>query len=104
MIHHQNLASPQQGNQAITSYMQDIKHNIDSLTLMNVLVDFDELSIRFLNGLGSTYSNISHGLQLQETPVMFKELFEHLLNYEAQLELSVSLALPATTLATALVL
>ena len=27
MTHHQNLACPQQGNQTITDYMQDIKHN-----------------------------------------------------------------------------
>ena len=34
---------------------------------------------------------------------MFEELFEHLLNYEAQLQLSVSSASPATTPTTALV-
>ena len=59
--------------------MQDVKHNIDSLTLMNVSVDFDELSIRVLKGLGLAYSNISHALQAQETPVTFEELFEQLL-------------------------
>ena len=59
--------------------MQDVKHNIDSLTLMNVSVDFDELSIRVLKGLGLAYSNISHALQAQETLVTFEELFEQLL-------------------------
>ena len=39
-------------------------HNIDSLALMNVSVDFDELSICVLNGLGSASSNISHALLL----------------------------------------
>ena len=62
VIHRQNLVSPQQGNQTITTYIQYVKHNIDSLALMNVLVDFDELSIRVLNKLGPAYSNISHGL------------------------------------------
>ena len=60
MTHRQNLSSPQQDNQTITNYMQDVKHNIDFLALMNVFIDFDELSIRVLNGLGSTYSHISH--------------------------------------------
>ena len=63
--------------------MQDIKHNIDSLALMNVSVDFDGLSIRVLNDLGSAYSNISHALQVRATPVTFEELFEKLLSYEA---------------------
>ena len=83
MTHRQNLASPQQGNQTITDYMQDAKHNIDSLALMNDSVDFDELSIRVLNGLGSAYSHISHALQARDTPFTFEELFERLLSYEA---------------------
>ena len=62
--------------------MQNVKHNIDSLALMNVSIDFDELSIRVLNGLGLAYSNISHALQARATPVTFEELFEQLLSYE----------------------
>ena len=96
MIHCQNPSSPQQGNRTITTYMQDFKHNIDFLALMNVPIDFDELSIRVFNGLGPSYSNISHALQVRETPVMFEELFENLLNYEAQLQLLVSSAPLAT--------
>ena len=83
MTHRQNIASPQQGNQTTTNYMQDVKHNIGSLALMNVSVDFDELSIHVLNRLGQTYSHISHALQARDTPVTFEELFEHLLSYEA---------------------
>ena len=83
MTHRQNLASPQQGNQTITDYMQDVKHNIDSLALMNVFVDFDELFILVLNGLSPTYSHISHALQARDILVTFEELFEHLLSYEA---------------------
>ena len=85
LIHRQNLANPQQGNQTITDHMQDVKRNIDSLALMNVSIDFDELSISVLNGLDPTYSNISHALQARDTPLTFEELFEHLLSYEAQL-------------------
>ena len=63
--------------------MQDVKHNNDYLSLMNVSVDFDELSIRVLNGLGPTYSNIYHALQAGTTLVTFEELFEQLLSYKA---------------------
>ena len=83
--------------------MQDVKHNIDSLALMNVSVDFDELSIRVLNDLGLTYSTTSHALQVRETPVTFEELFEQLLSYEAQMKILVPSTLPASTPATALV-
>ena len=55
MSHRQNLVNPQQGNWTITDYMQYVKHNIDSLALLNVSIDFDELSIRVLNGLGPAY-------------------------------------------------
>ena len=70
---------------------------------MNVLVDFDELFICVMKELGLAYSNLSHALQVQETPVTFEELFEHLLNYEAQLQDSVPLALPGSIPATAMV-
>ena len=75
MVHRQNLANPQQGDQTIIEYMQDVKHNIDSLALMNVHVNFDELSIRVLNGLGLAYLNLSHALHVWETLVTFEELF-----------------------------
>ena len=61
--------------------MQDVKHNIDSLALMNVSIDFDELSIHVLNELGIASSHISHAIQARETSVTFKELFERLLSY-----------------------
>ena len=83
--------------------MQDVKHNIDYLALMNVSDDFDELSIRVLNGLGPTYSYMSHALQARDTLVTFEELFERLLSYEAQLRISVPLTLPASTHTTTLV-
>ena len=76
MTHQQNLANPQQGNKTITEDMQDVKRNIDALALMNIPVDFDELFIRVLNGLGLAYVNISHTLYVRNTPVTFEELFE----------------------------
>ena len=73
---------------------------------MNVSVDFDELSIRFLNKLGTTYSHIYHALQARDTPVTFEEFFKHLLSYEVQMKIlvpSLSLAsTPASTLVTSI--
>ena len=82
-----NLARPKKGTHTITEYMQDIKINIDTLALMNVNVDFDELSIRILDGLDDHYKDLSHALQVRESPVTFDELLEQLLNYEAKLAL-----------------
>ena len=103
MTHHYNLASPHQGNWFITDYMQDFKHNINSLALINVSIDFDELSIRVLKGLGLTYTHISHALQARDTPITFEELFEHLHSYEAQMKILVPSSPPASTLTFALV-
>ena len=99
MTHRQNLASL---NWTITDYMQDVKHNINSLALMNVPIDFDELSICVLNGLGLAYSHISHALQARDTPIAFKELFEHLLSYETQMKILVPSAPLASTPTSAL--
>ena len=103
MTHRHNLVSPQQGNRTISEYMQDVKHNINSLALMNVSIDFDELFIRVLNDLGLAYSNISHALQARATLVTFEKLFNQLLSYEAQMKFLVPSTPPYSTLATALV-
>ena len=95
------ISSPQQGTRTIRTYMQEVKHNIDSLTLMNVPVDFDELFLRVLNGLELSYSNLSHALHVWETPVAFEELFKNFLNYKAQLQNLVPLAPPLSIPATA---
>ena len=76
MTHRQNLASPLQSDRTIIDYMQDVRHNIDSLALMDVSVNFDELSIIVLNGLVLAYSHISHALQARDTIITFEELFE----------------------------
>ena len=103
MTRSQNLASSQRGNQTIIDYMQDVKRNIESLDLMNVSVDFDELSIHVLNELTPANSNISHALQDHETPITFEELFEQLPNYEAQMKISVPSSSPTSTSTIALV-
>ena len=70
---------------------------------MNVSIDFDELSIRVLNGLSPAYSHISHALQAQDTLDTFEELFEHLLSYKTQLRVLVTSSPPASTPASAVV-
>ena len=65
--------------------MQDIKRNKDTLTLMDIIVDFDELSIQILNDLNPSFIELSHTIQLRDTNIDFDELFEKLLNCEAQL-------------------
>ena len=77
------LATPQKGTQYIIDYMQGIKTTMEALALMNKPVDFEELSIRLLLGLGPSYKEISHALQVRDNPLTFDELFEKLLNYEA---------------------
>ena len=46
------------GDRTITKYMQDIKSNIDAPALMDVVMDFDELSIRMLDGLDQHYKDL----------------------------------------------
>ena len=83
--HCTNPANPQQISHSILDYMQDIKRNMDALALMNITVDFDELSIRILNDLNPSFIELSHAIQVHDIDIDFDELFEKLLNYEAQL-------------------
>ncbi|KAJ0969436.1 hypothetical protein J5N97_022313 [Dioscorea zingiberensis] len=96
------LATPVKGSRTITEYMQDIQSCIDFLAFMDKPVDFDELSIRILNGLDDSYKHLSSAIQARQTPITFEELFEKLFHEEAQqLFLTTSsLALPATVIAT----
>ena len=70
---------------------------------MNVYVDFDELSIHVLNGLGPAYLNIFDALQVWETLVTFEELFKQLLRYEDIMKILVPSSLAASTPAISLV-
>ena len=54
---------------------------------MNKPIDFDELSIRILNGLDEPYKHLSSAIQARETPIEFEELLENLLHVGAQLKL-----------------
>ena len=58
---------------------------MDALALMNITVDFNELSIRILNDLNPSFIELSHAIQVRDIDIDFDELFEKLLNYEAQL-------------------
>ena len=75
-------------------YSQDAKHNIESLALMHIVVDFDELSIGVLNGLDLAYSHLSHAFKARATPITFEELFEQLHSFEAQMKVLVPSAPP----------
>lgn len=55
-----------QGMQSITKYMQEIKSTIDSLTLMNVPVDSENITIRVLNGLNDNYKELSNAIQARD--------------------------------------
>ena len=69
----------------ITKYTHDIKSNIYVLVLINVIVDFDELSIRILDGLNPRYKGLADAIVTQENLIIFDELFEKLLSYETNL-------------------
>ena len=81
-----HLNNPKLGNRTITDYMHEIKGNIDALALMNVIIDFDELYVRILDGLDSRYEGLANAIHAREQPITFDELLEKLLNHEANLK------------------
>ncbi|KAA8535403.1 hypothetical protein F0562_030406 [Nyssa sinensis] len=49
-------------------------------------MDEDDLTDKILNGLGADYKELIHAVQARDTMIMFDELHEKLLNFEASLQ------------------
>lgn len=69
-----NLLAPEQSDQSIMEFMQDIKRNVDAVALMGQKVDRDDLVLRIIKGLNPVYDLVGMALKNRQEPVIFEEL------------------------------
>lgn len=91
----QNLIN--QDTKSIGEYMQSVKSIIDELAFVHAPIVDEDLVISILNGLNKDFKQISTTLQVRETPITYKELFEKLSYYEGSLNHNEVVTIPAMT-------
>ncbi|KAA8543167.1 hypothetical protein F0562_021338 [Nyssa sinensis] len=74
------------GSQSVTEFLQSVKCRADELAILEKPMDEDDLTDKILDGLGDDYKELIHSVQACDTMIMFDELHEKLLNFEASLQ------------------
>jgi hypothetical protein len=64
----------------------NIRTIADELALINHPIDDMDLVIAALNGLGPSFREFTASIQTRDTPIMFDELFEKLVDFEIFLQ------------------
>ena len=70
----------------IIEFMQLIKTRVDDLALLGAPMDEEEITDKILDGLPDDYRELIRVVQAKDTSIMFEELHEKLLNFEASLQ------------------
>ncbi|GAU23053.1 hypothetical protein TSUD_337010 [Trifolium subterraneum] len=78
----QRISNFRKGNQTMATYLQGIKAISDELSIIDQPLDETDLVIHTLNGLTVEYREISAALRSRESPVIFAELHEKLMDFE----------------------
>jgi hypothetical protein len=66
----------------MAKYLQGIKAISDELSIIDHPLDETDLVIHTLNGLTNEYREISAALRSRESPIVFSELHEKLMDFE----------------------
>ncbi|KAA8547225.1 hypothetical protein F0562_003911 [Nyssa sinensis] len=74
------------GSQSVTEFLQSVKCRVDELAILGAPMDEDDLIDKILDGLGDDYKELIHAVQARDTMIMFNELHEKLLNFEASFQ------------------
>ena len=80
------LTNIAKGTQSITEYLQNAKSIADELAMLDAPKNPKDLTVKFLNGLGDEYKDISSAVRAHDSAISFEELHEKLLNSEALLK------------------
>ncbi|KAA8550756.1 hypothetical protein F0562_002440 [Nyssa sinensis] len=58
----------------------------DELAILGAPIDEEVLTEQILNGLGDDYTELVRAVQARDNPILFDELYEKLLTFEASLQ------------------
>ena len=82
----ERLASITKGDSSVSNYLCSIRSIADELALIDHPVDDLDLVIAALNGLGSTFREFTASIRTRDTPLLFDELYDKLVDYEIFLQ------------------
>ncbi|XP_019429876.1 PREDICTED: uncharacterized protein LOC109337366 [Lupinus angustifolius] len=82
----QHITTFSKGTQPVATYLQGIKAIVDELSIIDHHIDNTDLVIHTLNGLSNDYKEISAALCIRETPIIYAELHEKLMDFESILQ------------------
>lgn len=60
------------GSHFITKFMQFIKSKADEFALMNAPIDFEDLVIKVIHGVGDDYKELVHVIQARDIAISFE--------------------------------
>ncbi|CAJ2647831.1 unnamed protein product [Trifolium pratense] len=94
----ERLSSINKGNSSVSANLQSIKSIADELSLIGHPLDDLDLVIYALNGLGPTFREFTASIRTRDSPILFHELYDKLIDFEMflQREERTSSALPVT--------
>ncbi|MCI10386.1 hypothetical protein A2U01_0031479 [Trifolium medium] len=80
------LSSISKGTQSMFSYLQSIKSISDELSLIGHPLDDLDLVIYALNGLGPSFREFLASIHTRDSPILFHELYDKLVDFEVFLQ------------------
>ncbi|KAM0032657.1 putative transcription factor interactor and regulator CCHC(Zn) family [Helianthus debilis subsp. tardiflorus] len=82
------LASNPKGTRPVAEYLREMKSIADELALVQNPIKDEDLMVHILCQLGDDFKNIATSLRLLESKITFPELFEKLVDFERELNLT----------------
>jgi len=70
------------GNSTVSAYLQSIRNIADELALIGHPIDDLEMVIHALNGLGLAFREFTTFIRTRDSPILFNELYEKLVDFE----------------------
>ncbi|KAK2454089.1 Copia polyprotein/retrotransposon [Trifolium repens] len=88
----ERLTSISKGTSSVSTYLQTIRSIADELTLIGNPVDDIDLVIHTLNGLGPSFKEFTASIRTRDTPILFNDLYDKLVDFEMFLQREENLA------------
>lgn len=82
----ERLYSLKKGTSMVLSYLQYIKFIVDELSLIGHPLNDVDLVIYALNGLGPTFHQFTASIRTRDSPILFHDLYDELIDFELYLE------------------
>ncbi|KAK2662191.1 hypothetical protein Ddye_000765 [Dipteronia dyeriana] len=77
----EQLTQMSRGTKHVVKYLQTMKDTLDELTLVDVPLSDDDLTIHVLNSIGYEFKKIATAIKARECLITFEELHDNLIEH-----------------------